>query len=334
MDFLQKIYQQDILNKDECLKQINLYLEEKFFSILFLEDLQKKKNFYLNFIKNEIFQNKKEENEEKKRKKNQILNETKQLIFLIYKKKLENFNQNEEKKIENNSFLFLPSNCKLGSYHPITLTMHKIYNIMKNLNFIFFDAPEIDSLENVFDKLNMDIFHPARADQQSFILKNFQEIPRTQCTNFQCHVLKSWNEKDDFKYFHMGSVYRYDSDMTHSPKFHQFETFVGNKSINLCSLLDFIDKFLFAFFEKKIEKRIRTSYFPFTEISYEIDIKWNNKWLEIAGCGLVHPQVFTLNSKPFIKSWAMGMGIERLIMIANENITDVRKLYQNDVRNY
>ena len=298
-----------------------------------LESLQKIKNQILDIIKKNLSSLKYEIHQEKKKHKSIILNTLKQIVFDIYHIQAETFKNLEKNFIEGK--IFFPSNNKIGELHPLTITTNKIYHIMYNLmKFDWQEAKEIDRPENIFDKLNMPPLHPARDDQQSFFLKNHQEIPRTQCTNFQTQILKNWNQEDSLRYFHFGNVYRCDSDATHTPKFQQFEIFfLDEKFANLPTLMGFWDDFFQLFFGFQVEKRIRTSYFPFTGISYEVDIMLNNKWLEIGGCGMVHTNVFKFNNKKFTNAWAIGMGIERLTMIIGA-YKDIRKFYQNDIRYY
>jgi phenylalanyl-tRNA synthetase alpha chain len=288
-----------------------------------LENLQQNKNKIFDAIKEQLSLMKNYSLEEKKIiSKN--LNELKQLVFDMYANKKKFFD--EMLVAVDKSHIYLPVNYTQGSLHPITITINKIYKIMKSIGFSFIEAPEIDDPENIFEKLNMDEFHPARADQQSFSLKNEKLMPRTQCTNFQSIIFHSWNNQDPVKYFHCGHVYRYDSDATHTPKFSQFEVMYINKDANIPTLLGFVDIFFEKFFGYKVESRIRTSYFPFTEISYEVDIFLNGRWLEIGGCGLIHKKVFENNNKEYKNGWAWGMGIERLTAVAN-NYKDIRKFY-------
>jgi len=298
-----------------------------------LESLQKIKNQLLENIKKHLSLLKEEKNLIKKKNKSIILNKLKQIIFDIYATKAQGFLNISKNFIGNK--IFLPSHGKMGELHPLTITTNKIYHIMYDiLQFDWQEAPEMDLLENVFDKLNMPPLHPARDDQQSFFLRNHALIPRTQCTNFQTKILQNWNEKDPIRCFHFGNVYRCDSDATHTPKFQQFEVFfLDEKAAHLPTLMGFWDNFFQLFFGFKIEKRIRTSYFPFTGISYEVDIMLDNKWLEIGGCGMVHQNVFTFNNKKFTNAWAIGMGVERLTMITG-HYKDIRKFYQNDIRCY
>ena len=288
-----------------------------------LEILQKNKNKIFDVIKEQLSLMKNYSLEEKKII-SILLNNLKQKVFDIYGEK-KNFFDNMLTPVDKSN-IYLPVNYKQGSFHPITITINKIYKIMKSIGFDFISALEIDDPVNIFEKLNMDEFHPARADQQSFALKDEKLMPRTQCTNFQSIVFDNWNEIDPVKYFHCGHVYRYDSDATHTPKFSQFEVIYINKDANIPTLLGFVDLFFERFFGYKVESRIRTSYFPFTEISYEVDIFIDNRWLEIGGCGLIHKKVFENNNKTYVDGWAWGMGIERLTMIAN-NYKDIRKFY-------
>jgi phenylalanyl-tRNA synthetase alpha chain len=294
--------------------------------------LQKTKNTLLDVIKQYLTSLKHENNLELRKKKSVILNEVKQLVFSLYQEKVKSFN--DTSKVIDKKKIFLPISNKMGKLHPLTITKNKIYNIMQSMRFTWVDAPEVDEVANVFDKLNMNNLHSAREEQQSFSFKNFSKIPRTHCTNFQAKILDNWNEEVNLQCFHFGNVYRCDSDATHTPKFTQFEVFFLNKEkANLSTLMGFIDTFFEEFFGFEVKTRVRTSYFPFTEISYEVDILLNNRWLEIGGCGMVHENVFIANKKNFVSAWAWGMGIERLTMIAGSYL-DIRKFYSNDIRSY
>jgi phenylalanyl-tRNA synthetase alpha chain len=302
-------------------------LENFFLNIKDIENLQQIKNKILDKIKLQLSEIKNKSLENKKIISS-LLNETKQLVFDFYNKQKNILEKNSNKSFDKNNF-FLPITYKTGELHPITITIHKIHEIMKSMCFEIMDAPEIDDPVNIFDNLNMDKFHPARADQQSFGLVNNNFIPRSQCTNFQSKVFEKWNEKEPLRYYHCGHVYRCDSDATHTPKFSQFEVMYVNKDGNIPTLLGFINKFFNLFFGYEVKSRIRTSYFPFTEISYEVDICLkDNRWLEIGGCGIIHKKVFENNNKKYTSGWAWGMGIERLTMVYN-NYSDIRKFYKN-----
>lgn len=308
-----------IKNQEEIFSNIEMFL----YKIDNLEILQKNKNKIFDIIKEQLSLLKNYSLEEKKII-SKFLNELKQNTFNIYNERKKFFDELLTYVEREN--IYLPILHKQGSLHPLTITTNKIYKIMKSIGFNFINAPEIDHPENIFEKLNMDEFHPARADQQSFALKDNILMPRTHCTNFQSIVFNNWNEEDPVKYFHCGHVYRYDNDATHTPKFSQFEVIYINKDANIPTLLGFVNIFFEKFFGYKVESRIRTSYFPFTEISYEVDIFLNGKWLEIGGCGMIHKKVFENNNKTYKNGWAWGMGIERLTMIAN-NYKDIRKFY-------
>jgi phenylalanyl-tRNA synthetase alpha chain len=315
----EKILSTDVLN---VIKQRIQSLE----NITNIRELQKEKNLLLKDIKELIGIG--------NACKSSLISHMQNLLqntYDIFKKQsvtLETKNRNME-----NEKIFLPYNQSLGELHPITKTIRKIYHIMNSLQFSWTFASEVDYIENIFDKLNMGPLHPAREDQQSFYIdKNEKQTIRTHCTNFQSEIiLPNWNEKDEIKSFHMGKVYRADSDATHTPMFHQFEVFYLNKDANIATLMGFMKSFFNLFFEKEVELRIRTSFFPFTTPSYEVDILLNEKWLEIGGCGIVHENVFKANNKKFTQAWAWGMGIERITMIQN-NYKDIRNLYKNDIR--
>ena len=292
-------------------------------------EFKKKKNHLLKVVKEYIHLG-----NQHKDKRIIILQQYIQKIYDIHKKKEKEKQESifsREKSVTYKQEILLPFNESLGSLHPISKTIRKIYDIMMKLQFEWVDAPEVDYIENIFDKLNMNEFHPAREDQQSFYINNNQEQTlRTHCTNFQGHILPKWNEIDHMRKFHIGKVYRADSDATHTPMFHQFEVFYLSEDANIPTLMGFIDRFFQLFFQRKIDVRIRTSYFPFTCPSYEVDILLEGVWLEIGGCGIVHKNIFALNDKKFSKAWAWGMGIERITMITS-GYKDIRNFYKNNI---
>lgn len=293
-----------------------------------LEDLQKTKNILLKEIKNHLQQ----AFTIKDRDNIKNIQHLQQKIYDTYKEKIKTFEKNN-----NIDRIFLIPNENIEQLHPISRTTEKIYNIMKKLGFYWVNTPEIDYIDNIFTKLNMDDNHPAREDQQSFYLSNnevlLNQTLRTHCTNLQAHILNNWNEKDDIRGFHIGKVYRCDMDATHTPMFHQFEVMFVSEEANLETFIGFTEDFLTLFFGEKKEVRIRTGFFPFTTPSYGIEVFLNNRWLEIAGSGIIHENVFKANKKKFAKGWAWGMGIERLNMI-EEELEDIRCFYKKDIRGF
>lgn len=312
-----------------------ILLDETFLSNLQkkIQSLQNTKDITeLKKLKNQLLKEVKEAIHLANQQKSQLLIEIQQLLQQVYDVFKTTLQHLEESSKTTKLPYLMPYNTTIGELHPITKTIRKISHIMNNLQFEWQEAPEVDYISNIFDKLNMNELHPAREDQQSFYIENHKEQTlRTHCTNFQAHILTHWNEVEELRKFHIGKVYRCDSDATHTPMFHQFEVLYVNKDASLATLMGFIERFFQLFFNKNIKIRIRTSYFPFTTPSYEVDILLDGKWLEIGGCGIVHQNVFILNNKKPTLAWAWGMGVERLTMIA-EGYKDIRNFYKTDIR--
>jgi phenylalanyl-tRNA synthetase alpha chain len=230
-----------------------------------------------------------------------------------------------------------------GSIHVISKVMVEIERIFSTLGFEFAVGPEIEDDFHNFTALNMPQDHPARQMQDTFYLKNSELLLRTHTSNTQ--IRKMLNSKPPLKVAALGRVFRCDSDQTHTPMFHQFEGFVVDENINMGHLKWTLENFLQQFFEvKKVELRFRPSFFPFTEPSAEVDINYalesgkirvgkGDKFMEILGCGMIHPKVLEncgIDSQKF-QGFAFGIGIERLAML-KYGITDLRMFFENDVR--
>jgi len=233
-----------------------------------------------------------------------------------------------------------------GFIHPISQTIDEIKNIFGQMGFEMVDGPEIEDDFHNFSALNIPENHPARQMQDTFYLpesggKNM--LLRTHTSSVQ--IRKMLEQKPPLKIISLGKVYRSDSDQTHTPMFHQIEALVIDKNINMGNLKWTIEKFLQEFFEvKNLETRFRPSFFPFTEPSCELDIGFSKKdgrikigsnenFLEILGCGMVHPQVLTnvgIDPKEY-QGFAFGIGIERLAML-KYGINDLRMFFEGDIR--
>lgn len=233
-----------------------------------------------------------------------------------------------------------------GSIHPISQTIDEIKNIFGKMGFEIIDGPEIEDDFHNFSALNIPEHHPARQMQDTFYLpendgKNM--LLRTHTSSVQ--IRKMLSQKPPLKIISLGKVYRSDSDQTHTPMFHQIEALVIDKNINMGNLKWTIEKFLQEFFEvSNLETRFRPSFFPFTEPSCELDIGFSKKdgrikigsnenFLEILGCGMVHPQVLTnvgIDPKEY-QGFAFGIGIERLTMLKH-GINDLRMFFEGDIR--
>ncbi len=230
-----------------------------------------------------------------------------------------------------------------GSLHPINRVMADIEKIFNELNFDFAQGPEIEDDFHNFSALNIPKDHPARQMQDTFYLNNSDLLLRTHTSNTQ--IRKMLTQQPPLRVGALGKVFRREFDQTHSPMFHQFEGFVVDENITMSNLKWTLEYFLEKFFEvKNLQLRFRSSFFPFTEPSAEVDINYNSnqgkieigkgdKFMEILGCGMIHPNVLKncgIDSEKF-QGFAFGIGIERLAML-KYGITDLRLLYENDVR--
>jgi len=260
----------------------------------------------------------------------QVLNNIKIQINSLIDKKSESL-ANTNKKGQLNFFdVTLPGrNISSGSRHPISITINTITKILNNYGFTSVSGPEIEDEFYNFEALNIPASHPARDMHDTFYVTD-NKLLRTHTSSVQIHTMLT--NKPPLRIMTPGKVYRRDSDPTHSPMFHQIEGLCIDKDINFCQLKGLLINFIEQFFSKKMEIRFRPSYFPFTEPSAEIDIKFNNKWLEVLGCGIVHPNVLKnvkINHKQYT-GFAFGLGIERLAML-KYGITDLRIFYDNDI---
>jgi len=230
-----------------------------------------------------------------------------------------------------------------GLIHPINKVMQEIEEIFNDLGFEFAKGPEIEDDFHNFTALNMPADHPARQMQDTFYLENSDLLLRTHTSNTQ--IRKMLNSQPPLKVAALGRVFRRDSDQTHTPMFHQFEGFAVDENVNMGHLKWVLENFLERFFEvKNLELRFRPSFFPFTEPSAEVDINYSiengrikigkgDRFMEILGCGMIHPNVL-INCKidaEKYQGFAFGIGVERLAML-KYGITDLRLFFENDVR--
>ncbi len=225
----------------------------------------------------------------------------------------------------------------LGSLHPITLTLNRIQDYFKQFGFVVEEGPEIEDEFHNFEALNIPDHHPARAMHDTFYFDD-KLLLRTHTSSVQIHVMQE--QKPPIRIIAPGRVYRCDSDPTHSPMFHQVEGLLVDKQVSFVDLKGIIIDFLQSFFDdENLQVRFRPSYFPFTEPSAEIDIGMVNsrtnstKWLEVMGCGMVHPNVFNsvgIDTNAY-NGYAFGMGVERLAMLRYQ-VNDLRLFFENDLR--
>ena len=219
----------------------------------------------------------------------------------------------------------------IGGRHPVSRAQSRIERIFRAAGFGVRFGPEIEDDFHNFSALNIPENHPARAMHDTFYFPG-GDLLRTHTSPVQIRSIVE--EGVPIRIIAPGRVYRCDSDQTHTPMFHQVEGLVIDENISFANLKAVLYQFVEAFFERRIELRFRPSYFPFTEPSAEVDIRWGEgKWLEILGCGMVHPNVLTSAGVDPEKytGYAFGMGIDRLAML-RYNVTDIRTFFENDLR--
>ena len=287
---------------------------------------------------------------DEKKKVGQSLNLLKKNFFEkfeIKKKEIESKNINEKLKEENvDTSLPTRESFKLTSkIHPITHTINEIVSILGSMGLSYEEGPDIEDDFHNFTALNIPENHPARQMHDTFYINNDPEdfVLRTHTSPVQIRALKK--NKFPLKIFAPGRTYRCDSDMTHTPMFHQVEGLVVDNQVTFANLKWFLEKFCKVFFKNEdLKFRFRPSYFPFTEPSAEVDINCSissgkitlgngDNWLEILGCGMVHPNVFKMVGleQKQLSGFAFGMGIERLAML-KYGMPDLRNFYDSDLR--
>jgi len=317
------------------LAKLKAGLKKDFISSSSTEDLQKLKVKYLG-------------------KKGKITNLSKQLGKLDIKQRpkagkkinelkllFEELNQSVSQKIEKKELemaiskehidVSLPVDSNnIGGLHPITRTIEKICSYFSAKGYLIEDGPEIESEYYNFDALNIPQDHPARDMHETFYLDS-GKLLRTHTSPVQIHAIEK--HKVPLKILCPGKVYRSDSDPAHTPMFHQVEGLLIDENVNFGNLKKELIDFLNYFFEKNLQVRFRPSYFPFTEPSAEVDIMDKKGWLEIMGCGMVHPNVLEMSgidSKKY-SGFAFGLGIERMAKL-DFSINDMRALFENDLK--
>lgn len=218
-----------------------------------------------------------------------------------------------------------------GNIHPITKSIWRITDFFASIGFQVATGPEIEDDYHNFEALNIPAHHPARAMHDTFYFGD-GTLLRTHTSPVQIRTMET--SKPPIKIICPGRVYRCDSDMTHSPMFHQMEGLLVAEDISFADLKGILKQFLTAFFEKEVKVRFRPSYFPFTEPSIEVDVdRGDGNWLEVLGSGVVHPKVLEMSGIDSEKytGFAFGMGIERLAMLFY-GINDLRVFFDNDTK--
>lgn len=215
--------------------------------------------------------------------------------------------------------------------HPITRTIARIEALFGQLGFSTESGPEIEDDYHNFEALNIPPAHPARAMQDTFYVQNGEYLLRTHTSPVQIRTMQG--RKPPLRIICPGRVYRVDLDRTHSPMFHQVEGLYVAEGVSFRNLQHDLKQFLQGFFEKSVEVRFRPSYFPFTEPSAEVDIRGESGWMEVLGCGMVHPNVLeAVGIDPERYSgYAFGLGVERFAML-RYGVDDLRQFFANDAR--
>jgi phenylalanyl-tRNA synthetase alpha chain len=227
--------------------------------------------------------------------------------------------------------------------HPVTRTLARIEELFAQAGFEVAEGPEIETDYYNFEALNIPESHPARAMHDTFYIEG-NLLLRTHTSPVQIRVMRE--RKPPLRVIAPGRVYRCDSDLTHTPMFHQVEGFMVDEHVTFANLKGMLNDFLHRFFEREdLKVRFRPSYFPFTEPSAEVDIQCvmcggagcrvckQSGWLEVLGCGMVHPKVFehvNIDSERYT-GFAFGMGCERLAML-RYGVNDLRLFFENDLR--
>ncbi|KAA1192881.1 phenylalanine--tRNA ligase subunit alpha [Pseudohalioglobus sediminis] len=229
-----------------------------------------------------------------------------------------------------------------GGIHPVSRTMERMEAFFAAIGFEVVEGPEVEDDYHNFEALNIPAHHPARAMHDTFYVDE-HTVLRTHTSPVQVRVMES--QQPPLKIICPGRVYRCDSDLTHTPMFHQVEGLLIDEHTSFADLKGVIEAFLREFFERELAVRFRPSYFPFTEPSAEVDIQCVNcggdgcrvcsqtGWLEVMGCGMVHPRVFEYSGIDTEKytGFAFGMGVERLAML-RYGVNDLRLFFDNDLR--
>ncbi|WP_281704965.1 phenylalanine--tRNA ligase subunit alpha [Aeromonas taiwanensis] len=218
-----------------------------------------------------------------------------------------------------------------GGLHPVTRTIERIERLFGEMGFKVARGPEIEDGFHNFDALNIPAHHPARTDHDTFYF-NPDLMLRTHTSGVQIRTME--HQQPPIRIIAPGRVYRNDYDMTHTPMFHQVEGLLVDEHASFTELKGILHDFLRNYFEEDLTIRFRPSYFPFTEPSAEVDVMGKNgKWLEVLGCGMVHPNVLrSVGIDPEKYSgFAFGMGVERLTML-RYGVNDLRAFFENDLR--
>ena len=271
--------------------------------------------------------------QEKRKEAGMLLNELKSDLEEAYLQSTVSLSSkaNQERLSNEKIDTSLPGfQARKGSVHPVSKTIKEICDFFEKMGFDVESGPEAEIDYYNFEALNVPEDHPAKDMHDTFYLNN-AGLLRTHTSPVQIRTM----EKRDapHRIICPGKVYRKDSDLTHTPMFHQIEGLVVEEGASFSQLKGLLNDFLEDFFGEKVELRFRPSYFPFTEPSAEADIRWNKNWLEVLGCGMVHPNVLKgvgVDTKIY-SGFAFGLGVERMAMLKYD-IPDLRAFFENDIR--
>ncbi len=336
IDLKDKLY--DLFNRvSQQIKEINL-----------IDELDELKVKYLG-KKSEVMQvlkNMKNFSDEEKISTGKIVNDVKRKMEQLFSTAFENIkNLDVEKKIKNEVIdITLPGKkIKIGHKNPIQIVLDEIQNVFLNMGFFIEDGPDIDTEYYNFDALNIYKNHPARSEQDTFYIDD-KHVLRTHTSSVQIRTME--NQKPPIKIISPGRVYRSDDpDMTHSPIFYQMEGLVVDRNIDMSHLKGTLERFIKIMFGENIKTKFRAHHFPFTEPSAEMDVSCfvcngkgcsvckNSGYIEILGCGMVHPYVLErcgIDPEEY-RGFAFGFGIDRMAML-RYRIEDIRLLYESDLR--
>ncbi len=273
----------------------------------------------------------------------QLANTIKQEIESLFEEKKLNLDQTGAKGETGDIDLTLPGRRPaLGRLHPVTQIMNEVCQVFENMGFAIAEGPDVETDHYNFAALNIPEHHPARDMHDTFYISE-SILLRTHTSNMQARIM----EKQDppLRVIAPGKVYRCDSDITHTPMFHQVEGFLVDKKVSFADLKGVLTVFTQKVFEEDLALRFRPSFFPFTEPSAEVDIacvickgegcrvcKYTG-WLEILGCGMIDPEVFKMvgYDPEEYSGFAFGLGVERIAML-KYGIDDIRLYYENDLR--
>ena len=270
---------------------------------------------------------------EKRKEAGKLLNVLKSNIEADYLKTTSSLTTiaNQEKLSRDKIDISLPGfESKKGSIHPVTRTIQDICSFFERMGFDIEAGPEAEIDYYNFEALNVPEDHPAKDMHDTFYLNN-SGLLRTHTSPVQIRTMEK--SEAPHRIICPGKVYRKDSDLTHTPMFHQIEGLVVEEDASFSQLKGLLNDFLEDFFGEQVELRFRPSYFPFTEPSAEADIRWNKNWLEVLGCGMVHPNVLQgvgVDTNKY-SGFAFGLGVERMAMLKYD-IPDLRAFFENDIR--